>query len=218
MRVVLMASRAIKRIGRLTGTERAEERQGMTTALLIIDMQMDMQERIDGGREHVNPHAPRNIAALAAAFREADKPVIHVRHREDDRASPYHPDAFGYRPMPCARELSNEPVFVKTSSSGFATTDLANYLRRAGISSLVVTGAVAGFCVNSTVRAGADLGFKMSVVKDAVLGFDLPSANLSARTVFDVTIGLLQAGFAEILDTAAALAMVTHAPEFPEAT
>ena len=179
----------------------------MTTALMIIDMQMDMQERINGGRDHVNPEAADNIAALAAAYREAGKPIIHVRHREDDAESPFHPDAPGYQPMACARELSNEPVFVKTSSSGFATTDLAGYLRKADISRLVVTGAVAGFCVNSTVRAGSDLGFEMTVVRDAVLGFDLPWANLSARTVFDVTIGLLEADFAEVVDTATAIAM-----------
>ena len=56
----------------------------MTTALMIIDMQMDMQKRINGGRDHVNPEAADNIAALAAAYREAGKPIIHVRHREDD--------------------------------------------------------------------------------------------------------------------------------------
>ena len=54
----------------------------MTTALMIIDMQMDMQERINGGRDHVNPEAPDNIAALAAAYREAGGhfivPIPHV--------------------------------------------------------------------------------------------------------------------------------------------
>ena len=110
--------------------------------------------------------------------------------------------------MPCAQEREGEPIFIKTSSSGFATTDLADYLRNAGISHLVVIGAVAGFCVNSTVRAGSDPGVRMCVVRDAVLGFDLPSANLSARAIFDVTIGLLEADFAKVIDTRTALAML----------
>lgn len=173
----------------------------MDTALIIIDMQTLMQHRIDGGRDHVNPDTPSHIKRLAAAFRNAGKPVIHVRHQDDDVTSPLHPTAPGFEPMPCAQGLESEPVFLKRSSSAFATTALEEYLRKEGITQLVVTGAVAGFCVNSTVRAGADLGFKMTVVRDAVLGFDLPSANLSAREIFDVTVGLLEADFAEVVDS-----------------
>jgi nicotinamidase-related amidase len=103
--------------------------------------------------------------------------------------------------MPCSRDHEGEPVFIKKSSSGFATTDLAKYLTAGGITRLFVTGAVAGFCVNSTVRAGSDLGFDMTVVRDAVIGFDLPSANLDAHTIFDVTMGLLEADFAKLADS-----------------
>lgn len=171
-------------------------------ALIIIDMQVEMQRRIDAGRDCVNPDAPQRIASLAEAFRARGQPVIHIRHRADDPASPLHTDAAGFPPMPCAEAVGDEPVFVKRTSSGFASTDLAAYLRNKGISDLVVTGAVAGFCVNSTVRAGADLGFGMTVVRDAVLGFDLPAAQLAAHTIFDVTMAHLEADFARIVDTA----------------
>lgn len=178
----------------------------MTSAFLIIDMQMLMQHRLDSGREHVNPRTPQNIAALAAAFRAAGKPVLHVRHRDADPASPVHEDGAGYPPMPCAEALEGEPVFIKNTSSAFASTDLESWLRTAGIAQLHVTGAVAGFCVNSTVRAGADLCFKMNVVRDAVLGFDLPGTGLSARVIFDATMAHLASDFAEMTDTATLLA------------
>lgn len=173
----------------------------MKTALVIIDMQMIMQERIDSGREHINPEAPRKIVALVDAFRKAGNAIIHVRHQDDDPSSPLHPNASGYQPMPCGRELEGEPVFVKKSSSAFATTDLATYLTERDIIRLSVAGAVAGFCVNSTVRAGSDLGFDMTVVRDAVIGFDLPNTNLDARSIFDVTMGLLEADFAKLADS-----------------
>jgi len=179
----------------------------MTTALLIIDMQMVMQERLDAGRGRVNGEAAEKIAALAAAFRAARKPVIHIRHRDADENSPLNENAPGYRPMACAEARENEPVFIKSTSSAFASTELEGYLREVDITHLVVTGAVAGFCVNTTVRAGSDLGFKMSVVSDAVLGFDLPSADLSARTIFDVTMAHLESDFAEIVDTRQLMAM-----------
>lgn len=175
-------------------------------ALLIIDMQMEMQHRMERGRDHVNPDAPVRVAELAAMFRQKGLPVIHIRHRDENPASPLHPEAAGYPPMPCAEALEGEAVFLKRTSSGFASTDLANHLRENGIANLVVTGAVAGFCVNSTVRAGADLGFNMTIVQDAVIGFDLPSANLSARTIFDVTIAHLEADFATVIDASSVLA------------
>lgn len=43
----------------------------MEQALVIIDMQMLMQHRLDAGRDHVHGDAPAKIAALAAEFRRA---------------------------------------------------------------------------------------------------------------------------------------------------
>lgn len=180
----------------------------MSKALVIIDMQMVMQERIDAGRQYVNPGAPENVAALVAACRQAGKPVFHVRHEEIDPASPLHAHAPGYQVMPCAEDAADEIVVVKRSSSAFATTDLERHLRARDISHLYIVGAVAGFCVNSTVRSASDLGFKVSVVRDAVIGFDLPSANLDAQTIFDVTMDLLEADFAEVIDTSTAVSVL----------
>lgn len=176
-------------------------------ALVIIDMQMEMQFRIDGGRDCVNPDAPARIAALSDAFRKNGRPVIHIRHSADDPSSPFHADAAGYPAMPCAEAIAGEPVFLKRTSSGFASTDLEVYLRGKGITDLLVTGGVAGYCVNSTVRAGSDLGFNMTVVRDAVIAFDLPDAGLSARTIFDVTMAHLESDFAAIVDSAAVLSV-----------
>ena len=174
-------------------------------ALLIIDMQREMQHRIAAGRDCVNPDAPDRIAALADRFRQRGLPVLHVRHHDDDLASPLHPEAPGVGPMDCAMARDAEPVFVKRTSSAFASTDLAAWLQGRGLREIAVVGAVAGFCVNSTVRAGADLGFRMTVVRDAVIGFDLPGAGLSARMLFDATMGLLAADFATLVDSATLL-------------
>lgn len=177
----------------------------MNKALVIIDMQMVMQERIDAGRQHVNPNASENVAALVAACRQAEKPIFHVRHEADDPASPLHVNAPGYQAMPCARDAAGEIVVVKKSSSAFPTTDLESHLRDGDVTHLYVVGAVAGFCVNSTVRSASDLGFNVTVIRDAVIGFDLPPTNLDAQTIFDVTMGLLEADFAEVIDTATAV-------------
>jgi nicotinamidase-related amidase len=173
--------------------------------LVIVDMQMEMQRRIDAGADTVNPDAPERIAAIASAFRQRGWPVVHVRHVAGDPASSFHPAAAGYPAMACAEAQDGEPVFLKTTSSAFASTDLADHLRNRGLKELVLVGAVAGFCVNSTVRSGADLGFRMTVVSDAVMGFSLPGAGRSAREIFDVTMALLEADFAQAVNTATLL-------------
>ncbi len=173
----------------------------MKRALIIVDMQMYLQDRLDGGRDRVNGDAIVKIAALAAKFREDGEKVIHVHHGDPDPASPMHPGAPAQRVMPGIEPLSGEPVFVKSTSSPFASTDMENYLRDNRIETLVVTGAVAGYCVNTTVRVGSDLGFKIIVVRDAVMGFDLPDENLSARAIFDVTMAHLKSDFANVIDS-----------------
>ncbi|MDE3122146.1 MAG: cysteine hydrolase [Paracoccaceae bacterium] len=175
-------------------------------ALVIVDMQMEMLHRMEAGRDHVNPAAPERIAELAGAFRREGFPVIHVRHCASDAGLPFHPEAPGFQPMPCDLSEEGEAVFLKRASSAFSGTDLERHLRERGITDLVVTGAVAGFCVNSTVRAGSDLGFKMTVVRDAVIGFDEPSSGIPARRIFDVTMALLEADFAKVCDTSDVIA------------
>ncbi len=173
----------------------------MKKALVVIDMQMYAQDRLDGGRDHVNGDAAVKIAALAAKFRKDGDTVIHVHHGDPNPASPMHPGAPAQRVIPGLEPLRGETAFVKSTSSPFASTDMENYLRDNRIDTLVVTGAVAGYCVNTTVRVGSDLGFNMIVVRDAVLGFDLPDENLSARVIFDVSMAHLKSDFANVVDS-----------------
>ncbi|MEZ5752340.1 MAG: isochorismatase family protein [Paracoccaceae bacterium] len=175
-------------------------------ALLVIDMQAEMQARLDAGRDCVNPEAGAALARLLAEWRGKGAPVFHIRHRVDDPRSPFAPGAPGFEAMPCAEAAPGEPVLVKTTSSAFASTPLEARLRAQGVKDVVIAGAVAGFCVNSTARAASDLGFAVTVAQDAVLGFDLPAEGLAARPLFDATMALLASGFARIASVDAVIA------------
>jgi ureidoacrylate peracid hydrolase len=52
-------------------------------------------------------------------------------------------------------------------SSGFASTDLDLQLRKHGIQKLIVIGLLASTCVEATVRFAAELGYEVTMVKDA---------------------------------------------------
>jgi ureidoacrylate peracid hydrolase len=56
-------------------------------------------------------------------------------------------------------------------SSGFANTDLDLLLRQHGIHRLIVMGLIAHTCVESTVRFAAELGYDVTVVKDAIADY-----------------------------------------------
>ncbi|MEK1903861.1 MAG: isochorismatase family cysteine hydrolase, partial [Rhizobium sp.] len=56
-------------------------------------------------------------------------------------------------------------------SSGFANTDLDNQLKRRGIHRLIVIGLIAHTCIEATVRFAAELGYDVTVVKDAVADY-----------------------------------------------
>jgi nicotinamidase-related amidase len=56
-------------------------------------------------------------------------------------------------------------------SSGFANTDLDLQLKRHGIQRLIVIGLIAHSCVEATVRFAAELGYDVTVVKDATTSY-----------------------------------------------
>ncbi|MGL5698338.1 MAG: isochorismatase family protein [Kluyvera sp.] len=97
---------------------------------------------------------------------------------------------------------ADEKVFTKRTSSAFSSTDLYTWLEHKKIVDVAVIGAVAGYCVNSTIRMGSDLGLAMTIVRDAVLSFPLEEAGISAAEVFNVTLGLLEGEFAQSVNVA----------------
>ena len=56
-------------------------------------------------------------------------------------------------------------------SSGFANTDLDLLLKRHGIRRLIVMGLIAHTCVEATVRYAAELGYEVTMVKDATADY-----------------------------------------------
>jgi nicotinamidase-related amidase len=56
-------------------------------------------------------------------------------------------------------------------SSGFANTDLDLQLKKHGIHKLIVMGLIAHTCVEATVRYAAELGYEVTMVKDATASY-----------------------------------------------
>jgi ureidoacrylate peracid hydrolase len=165
------------------------------TALLLIDPYNDfiseggkIWERIRAVAE-ANNCIPNMLQVLNAA-RSAKLGVFFVMHRR------YRPgDYEGWRYIaPVQRAAWRSRAFelgtwggeIRTEfapgrgevvvsehwcSSGFANTDLDLELKRRGIHKLIVMGLIAHTCVEATVRFAAELGYEVTVVKDATADY-----------------------------------------------
>src|SRR6201981_1672715 len=56
-------------------------------------------------------------------------------------------------------------------SSGFANTDLDLQLKKHGIQKFIVIGLIAHTCIEATVRYAAELGYEVTVIKDATADY-----------------------------------------------
>ena len=182
----------------------------MKTALLVIDVQMALAADDAGGAERSCRGAEDNIARLLKAFRDDGKLVAHVHHHGMDEADPFHPAANGAAVQPFAAPAEGEPVVVKTSSSGFAGTGLEAILRDAGVGRVVLCGATANHCVESTTRSAADLGFQPIYAADAVWAYGAAAPDgtaHNAETIHSVTMATHHGEIADVRRTAEILAM-----------
>ena len=88
-------------------------------------------------------------------------------------------------------------------SSGFANTDLDLQLKRHGIHQLIVMGLIAHTCVEATVRYAAELGYDVTVVKDAIA--DYSDREMDAALEVNIPNYAAIMSTAEIVDTISSL-------------
>jgi nicotinamidase-related amidase len=172
----------------------------MKTALLVIDCQMEFARRTAAGIPRSNPQAEARIAETLALFRAKGLPVVHIHHDDPNPRSGFRLGTPGGAVMPCAAPQPGEACFVKQGSSAFVGTGLEAHLHSLRISRVVLIGAAINYCVSSSLRMAANLGFDVLLPQDAVFGFGITGPDgvaHSPETVLSVTLGTL-ADFAKI--------------------
>lgn len=145
----------------------------MTTALILIDLQNDYFP--GGTMELVGAEAAvAQAARLLQAFRQRGLPVFHVQHiATRPGATFFLPGTPGAEIHRAVKPSEGEPVMVKHFPNAFRETALLESLRAARATKLVFAGMMTHMCVDSTVRAAADLGFQCALAADACATRDL---------------------------------------------
>lgn len=173
----------------------------MTRALLLVDIQNDYFP--GGAMEVVGAEAAsEQAAALLSEFRRRASLVIHIQHiAARPGATFFLPNTVGAEIHESVRPGPDEAVFRKHYPNSFRDTPLLEHLRAAGVSELVIAGMMTHMCIDTTVRAAADLQFRCSLAHDAcatrALSFE--GARVSAQDVQTAYLAALNGLFAKVV-------------------
>jgi nicotinamidase-related amidase len=165
------------------------------TALLLVDPYNDFLS--DGGKLFpmlrdiaADVRLLDNLRATVNAARKADIQVIYVPHR---RWQPGDYDNWDH-PNPTQRLVQQRHTFAKATwggewhpdfvpkegdiivhehwgQSGFANTDLDFQLKQQRVTHVIVIGLLANTCIESTSRFAMELGYHVTLVRDATAAF-----------------------------------------------
>ncbi len=133
-----------------------------STALILIDIQYFYFP--GGDMELSEPEkAAEKAKQLLDFFREKKALVVHVKHEHNPGGDIYK----------LVAPLESEKVFSKKEVNSFLGTGLEEYLKQNHIKKLVLCGMQTHICLEGATRAGHDLGYECTVIKDACATRDL---------------------------------------------
>ena len=134
------------------------------TALIVIDVQNGVV-----GEAYERDTIVGNVGTVVEKAREAEVPVVWVRHQSDNLAQ-------GSEEWNIVPELSpseSEPFVEKRYPDSFEDTTLESVLGDLGVGRLVVVGAQTDECVRSTLHGALVRGYDATLVSDAHTTEDL---------------------------------------------
>lgn len=173
------------------------------SALILIDCQ---NEYVTGALPlHGIDDAMLAAQDVLSRFRTLNRPVIHIQHQgnpggafdlDDPRG------AIDARVTP----IDGETVILKKLPNAFAGTELDQHLKSIDVTRLIIVGFQTHMCVSATTRAALDLGYRSTLVADAITTRDLPApvgdGVISADTVHTATLAALADRFAIVVGSA----------------
>ncbi|KAB8145712.1 cysteine hydrolase [Chloroflexia bacterium SDU3-3] len=172
----------------------------MSTALLIIDVQRGLFD--DEPRPFEADLVVERINGLAELARAAGAPVAFIQHEDAGKL------AYQSQGWQLERQLQVDKADLrvrKTTPDSFLRTELAALLAERGVRHVVICGYASEFCVDTTARRAAALGYAVTLAADAHTTRDRPhasaadirqhhNATLPEITSFGVEIQALPAG------------------------
>jgi nicotinamidase-related amidase len=171
----------------------------MTQALIVVDIQNDYFP--GGAMELVGSEEAAHVAAsIKSDFKAKALPVIMVQHiAKSPTATFFLPGTNGAEIHDSVALQPDDFLVVKNFPNSFRETNLLEILQEKSITDLAIVGMMTHMCIDTTVRAANDLGFKVTVYGNACatrgLTFERTVAAADVQTAY---LAALDGSFAEV--------------------
>lgn len=172
-------------------------------AVIVIDVQNDY---FPNGKMELSGSvkAGEKIAEYLKIAREKNIEVIYIQHISvREGAGFFIKGSEGVKIYEGITPMKKEKIFQKNYPNSFRDTGLYEYLKSKKISNLIICGMMTQMCIDTTVRAAFDLGFKVTVLADCCAAKDLKYDDkvVSAEEVQTAYLGALNGIFADVVNS-----------------
>jgi len=151
-----------------------------STALLVLDMQNFFLSTESRAFTPSAEAIVKPINLLIETFRKLSLPIIFTRHSNDDNNAGMMarrwkfliPIDSIFSEIHPGIKVSDEMIILKSQYDAFHETQLDDILKSKGIKSLVITGLLQNFCVESTLRSAFVKGYAPIIPVDCTAAND----------------------------------------------
>ncbi|WP_427978661.1 cysteine hydrolase family protein [Agarivorans sp.] len=172
----------------------------MRSAVLVIDVQsilFDPQPQPFEAQVVLN-----KINQITEVARAKSLPVIFIQHEQADSVIENGSDGWALQASLVTQ--AGDHFVAKTTPDSFLNTNLQSLLQELAVDNLIICGYASEFCVDTSVRRAAALGYPVTLVADAHTTHDKAhatgaqirahhNATLANMTSFGVKIAALEA-------------------------
>jgi len=171
----------------------------MKKALIVIDLQNDYFEGGNMALQNID-EVLKNTNKLIQFARKEKYKIYFIQHIAiKEGATFFVPNTKGVK-LHKDLDIQNDVIIEKNYPNSFRDTILQKELEKENINDLIICGAMTHMCIDTTVRASFDLGYKCELISEACATKDLVFKDeiIKAEDVHKSYMSALGAVFCEV--------------------
>ena len=137
----------------------------------MVLLVVDTQKAITNSKLYQFELFETNVKKLIHTARKSNVEVICVR-QDDGVGNERTKGNDGFEIYDGFQPAENEIIFDKNVNSSFKGTGLLEYLRKKQVTKIIIVGLQTDYCIDATIKAGFEHGFKMIVPANTNTTFD----------------------------------------------
>lgn len=137
----------------------------------MVLLVVDTQKAITNNRLYKFDLFESNVKELIHTARNNNIEVIFIRH-DDGIGNELTKGNDGFEVYDGFKPYADEIIFDKNVNSSFKETGLLEYLKKSEENTIIIVGLQTDYCIDATIKAGFEHGFKMIVPEYTNSTFD----------------------------------------------